>query len=63
VEQLKKSTAINLEYSSEFTYDIALDNLKTVELKNNHLFGEHITPTHLNSTRHSIQIASKMVCI
>lgn len=55
---------VNLEYSSEFTYEITLDNLKTIESKNNHMFGEHIiTPTHLNSTRHSLQIATKMVFI
>lgn len=64
IENLKRSTEVNLEYSSEFTYEITLDNLKTIEPKNNHLFSEHIiTPTHLNSTRHSLQIATKMVFI
>lgn len=55
---------VNLEYSNEFSYDITMDNLKTGELKTNNMFADHImTPTHLNSTRQSLQIASRMVCI
>lgn len=64
IEYLKRATEINLEYSNEFTYDITLDNLKTGESKSNNMFGEHImTPTQINSTRQSLQIATKMVCI
>jgi len=64
IERLKKATEVNLEYSNEFTFDITLDNLKSSESKNNNKFGDHImTPTHLNSTRHSLQIATRMVCI
>ncbi|XP_050530859.1 ral GTPase-activating protein subunit alpha-1 isoform X4 [Daktulosphaira vitifoliae] len=61
IENLKKATQINLDYSNEFIFDIALDNLKTEEVKNN-MFGDHnVAPTHLNSSRHSLQIASKMI--
>lgn len=64
IEHLKLSTAVNLEYSNEFIFDITVDNLKTGESKSSNMFGDHIiTPTHLNSTRHSIQIATKMVSI
>lgn len=64
IEHLKMSTEVNLEYSNEFIFDITLDNLKTGELKSSNMFSDHIiTPTHLNSTRHSIQIATKMVDI
>jgi len=64
IERLKNATEVNLEYSNEFSYDITLDNLKSGESKSNNKFGDHImTPTHLNSTRHSLQIATRMVCI
>ncbi|XP_026816588.1 ral GTPase-activating protein subunit alpha-1 isoform X1 [Rhopalosiphum maidis] len=62
IEHLKKATEVNLEYSNEFTFDITLDNLKSSESKSNNKFGDHIiTPTHLNSTRHSLQIATRMI--
>ncbi|XP_050439323.1 ral GTPase-activating protein subunit alpha-1 isoform X2 [Adelges cooleyi] len=62
IENLRKATEINLEYSNEFLFDITLDNLKTEELKNNSMFSEHnMAPTHLNSSRHSLQIASRMI--
>lgn len=65
IELLKRAMEVNLEYSNEFSYDITLDNLKTGESKTNNMFGDHniMTPTHLNSTRHSLQIATRMVCI
>lgn len=64
IEHLKKATEVNLEYSNEFTFNITLDNLKSGEPKSNNKFGDHImTPTHLNSTRHSLQIATRMVSI
>ncbi|VVC33952.1 Hypothetical protein CINCED_3A022064 [Cinara cedri] len=62
IESLKKATEVNLEYANEFTFDITLDNLKTGESTRN-MFSDHNTmaPTHLNSTRHSLQIATKMI--
>lgn len=64
IEFLKKATEVNLEYANEFTFDVTLDNLKAGESTRS-MFGDHNTlaPTHLNSTRHSLQIATKMVCM
>lgn len=55
---------MHLEYSNEFTFHITLDNIKSVEPKGNNIFGDHfMTPNYINSTRQSLQIANKMVCI
>ncbi|KAK7603642.1 hypothetical protein V9T40_003641 [Parthenolecanium corni] len=47
------------EFVKEFSFNVALDNLKPDEYEQRSFNG--IAPTHLNSTRHSLQLAAKMV--
>lgn len=47
------------EFIREFNFSVSLDNLKPDEFEQRSFNG--IAPTHLNSTRHSLQLAAKMV--
>lgn len=49
------------ELMKEFNFNISLDNLKPEEYEMRS-FADSVSPTHLNSTRHSLQLAAKMVC-
>ncbi|XKL61926.1 hypothetical protein PGB90_001759 [Kerria lacca] len=51
----------SIEIVKEFNSNISLDNLKHDEYEQRSFTDINIAPTHLNSTRHSLQLAAKMV--